>query len=143
MIDKWDTFSGRALGAAAWNGVVDYQTLDFLSDKAARSITYFAAQALIDSTVENCHPDHFINGISLLASEISTHGLGSILSHGWRTAFAREFLEKATEAAWNIVYNDNKWFDEGIERKKRLEQAIEETRLKKIADAKKVLEELI
>lgn len=138
--DNWDTPVGRAVQWAS-NKFREFTTLDFLSEKAQSSLFYHAANALLDLPQEMMHPDHVINrNYTYVWSAVQKHGLGSLLSHSWATAFTSEFLEMVQENMWRSIYHDNERFDEQIERNRRIDEMQALKKASEIAKAKKILE---
>jgi hypothetical protein len=143
-MDKWDTMVGGAAQYAAMN-TSKYQTLDFLSEDAKKSILWASATAIIDSYGDDPkmpHPDYLNNFVLPVQYMLrNEHGLASILSQNWVIGFSAEFIGYFVEGMWNRVRRDNEWFDESKAREARMAEVAEYNRLAKIEAARKILED--
>jgi hypothetical protein len=122
----------------------EFITLDFLSDKAAYSITRAVVNDLIDSQEETQlpHPDEIETYWVDISLALDKHALGQVLSVAWRRAFIAEFTDCLVTAMWRHIYRCDEYWDENKTREERYALIAKAREEKKIEEARRILAEV-
>jgi len=145
MTEKWNTPIGSSVQAAATFKMSDYDSLDFLSDRARASILWKVASAVADDATmveHTLHPDRIQSVFYCTVRDaIDRHGLGTQFTDSWKSSLAYEFLSTVTEYRWNAIYNENKFFDDRVAYAARVAANEAERKARELENARRLLAE--